>query len=135
MKSLTKHTWATYFQQGSGRLYGLHSWHKSTCFFCGLTVFFCALVNIYAIMSVCVCVYMQRRLCCVDVRVLRTHGPGLSSHDCKRSQGRNHAALRQLSHHSLFHRAAPVPALPAQRSRIALPGTHPHSRLLPLFLS
>lgn len=99
MKSLTKHTWVTYFQQGAAGVYRLHSWHKSTCFFCGLTVFFYALVDIYATLSVCVCVYMQQRAC-VDVRVLRTHGPGLGSHDCKQSQGQNHAALKQLSHHS-----------------------------------
>lgn len=65
--------------------------------FVDLLSFFYALVDIYAALRVCV--YTQRRAC-VDVRALRTHGPGLGSHDCKRSQGQNHAALKQLSHHS-----------------------------------
>lgn len=59
---------------------------------------------------------------CADVRDLRTHGPGLGSHDCEWSQGQNHVALKQLSHHFLSQRAAPA-------SLSAL------SCIVPLFLS
>lgn len=36
------------FPAGGGEVYRLHIWPKSTFFFCGVTVFFSAFVDIYA---------------------------------------------------------------------------------------
>lgn len=50
-----------------------------------------------------------------DARVLRTHGPGLGSHDCERSRGQSRETLQQLSHRFLFQQNS---------SSLSLPHTH-----------
>lgn len=62
------------------------------CFFCGLTVSFSGLSwYVFFAKLKCVCVRAAAPRVCADLRVLRTHGPEIGSHDCKQSQGQNHA--------------------------------------------
>lgn len=86
----------------------------------------------------CVCVRAAARVS-ADVRVLRTHGPGLGSHDWERSQGQNHATLKQLSHHFLLQRTTPASLSLFHFLAVCLSPSHtsmhPHSLFLPLFLS
>lgn len=130
MKSLTKHTWATYFQQGAGGVYRLHSWHKSTCFFCGLTVFFLCL-SWYLCCTESVCVHAAARVCWCEG--LKDTWPGT-----------RFSRLQAVTGSKPCGPQTALPSFPVIKNSSSfslsascsvLIGTHPRSRLLPLFLS
>lgn len=91
---------------------------------------------------VCVCVRAAARAC-ADVRVSRTHGPGLGSHDWEGSRGQKHCGPQTAPPSFPITKHGGSGVTPSaslfQRACLSFPhtnmSTHPRALFLPLFLS